>query len=80
MCARAAQVRSLGALLNVPEPFLKRHPFPGPGMAVRVLGDVTAEGALEVRPVRLIPAVRSIWAVRSVSLALGVAMEARRER
>ena len=41
------EVRALGALLNVPAPFLQRHPFPGPGLAVRVLGDVTAEGALE---------------------------------
>ncbi|KAL5701428.1 GMP synthase (glutamine-hydrolyzing) [Ranunculus cassubicifolius] len=42
------EVRELGKILNVPEGFLKRHPFPGPGLAVRVLGDVTQGNALEV--------------------------------
>ena len=41
-------MRKLGAILSVPEGFLKRHPFPGPGLAVRVLGDVTEGNALEV--------------------------------
>ena len=38
----------MGSILNVPDSFLKRHPFPGPGLAVRVLGDVTQGNALEV--------------------------------
>ncbi|AQK47450.1 GMP synthase [glutamine-hydrolyzing] [Zea mays] len=42
------EVRKLGGILNVPDSFLKRHPFPGPGLAVRVLGDVTQGNALEV--------------------------------
>lgn len=42
------KVRQLGRILNVPEPFLKRHPFPGPGLAVRVLGDVTDGNALDI--------------------------------
>eukprot|EP00854_Cymbomonas_tetramitiformis_P021922 gene21922-26397_t len=41
------EVRALGAIMHVPVDFLKRHPFPGPGLAVRVLGDVTADGAME---------------------------------
>ncbi|KAG9452073.1 hypothetical protein H6P81_004977 [Aristolochia fimbriata] len=42
------EVRRLGRILNVPDSFLKRHPFPGPGLAVRVLGDITEGNALEV--------------------------------
>lgn len=38
----------MGRILNVPEAFLKRHPFPGPGLAVRVLGDVTEGNALDI--------------------------------
>lgn len=34
--------------MDVPEGFLKRHPFPGPGLAVRVLGDVTEGNALDI--------------------------------
>lgn len=37
------EVRKIGGLLGVPEEILRRHPFPGPGMAVRIVGDVTPE-------------------------------------
>ena len=37
------EVRILGSKLNVPDSILKRHPFPGPGLAVRMPGSVTKE-------------------------------------
>lgn len=37
------EVRAIGALLDVPREILGRHPFPGPGLAVRCLGEITAE-------------------------------------
>jgi len=37
------EVRAVGAELGLPPDFLGRHPFPGPGLAVRILGEVTAE-------------------------------------
>lgn len=37
------EVRALGRLLDIPAPLVQRHPFPGPGLAIRILGPVTRE-------------------------------------
>jgi len=37
------EVRRVGAALNMPDYILKRHPFPGPGLAIRLLGAITRE-------------------------------------
>lgn len=37
------EVRQLGKLLGIPDEILNRHPFPGPGLAIRILGEVKEE-------------------------------------
>lgn len=37
------EVRRVGQELGMPERLIRRHPFPGPGLAVRILGDITPE-------------------------------------
>lgn len=37
------EVRKIGAELGIPASMLGRHPFPGPGLAIRILGEVTPE-------------------------------------
>jgi GMP synthase (glutamine-hydrolysing) len=37
------EVRRVGAELGIPGDLLQRHPFPGPGLAIRILGEVTEE-------------------------------------
>ncbi|MGI9568079.1 MAG: glutamine-hydrolyzing GMP synthase [Nitrosopumilus sp.] len=44
------EVRKIAKLLNVPEKLFMRHPFPGPGLAVRIIGEVT-QAKLEIAKV-----------------------------
>lgn len=37
------EVRRVGHALNIPGEIINRHPFPGPGLAIRIIGDVTPE-------------------------------------
>lgn len=37
------EVRRVGAALEIPDNILKRHPFPGPGLAIRIIDDITPE-------------------------------------
>jgi GMP synthase (glutamine-hydrolysing) len=37
------EVREVGALLGLPLGLVNRHPFPGPGLAIRIIGEVTKE-------------------------------------
>lgn len=48
------EVRTIGRDLRIPEDLLRRHPFPGPGFAVRILGEVTEEHLKLLRAADLI--------------------------
>lgn len=37
------EVRNVGRALNIPNTILGRHPFPGPGLGIRILGDITPD-------------------------------------
>lgn len=37
------EVRKLGRVIGLPDEIIRRHPFPGPGLAIRILGEITCE-------------------------------------
>ena len=43
------EVRAVGTALGLPEEMVWRHPFPGPGLAIRIVGEVTAENLETLR-------------------------------
>lgn len=49
------EVRRVGKALHLPGNILRRHPFPGPGLGIRILGDITKE------KVRLLQEVDYVW-------------------
>ena len=70
------EVRAVGRVMGIDAEFLDRQPFPGPGLGVRILGEVTAEKVrllqeadLRVREeVRKLPNFKSIWQAFAVLL------------
>ena len=63
------EVRALGTQLGIPDSIIWRHPFPGPGLAVRILGEVTRErvallqraDAIGMEEIRKAGLYRDIW-------------------
>ena len=72
------EVRTLGQNLGIPEFFLQRHPFPGPGLAVRILGEVNDEkvrilqqaDAIFLEEIRQAGLYNEIWQAFAVLLPL----------
>ena len=70
------EVRNVGRELGLPEEIVARHPFPGPGLAIRVLSDVTKEkldllraaDALYIEGIREAGLYDDIWQAFSVLL------------
>ena len=71
------EVRAIGTQLGLPEPMVWRHPFPGPGLAIRIVGEVTRDRLDVLRAADLIAREeltaagldRSVWQFPVVLLA-----------
>jgi GMP synthase (glutamine-hydrolysing) len=68
------EVRLVGEYLGLPEDVVWRHPFPGPGLAVRIIGDVTPQRLEILRAADeiLIDEIKSAGLYRKISQALAV--------
>ncbi len=68
------EVRSVGEYLGLPEDIVWRHPFPGPGLAVRIIGEVTQQRLQILRAADeiLIDEIKSAGLYRKISQALAV--------
>ena len=68
------EVRLVGEYLGLPEDMVWRHPFPGPGLAVRIIGDITKEklDILRDADAILIEEIRTAGLYRQISQALCV--------
>jgi GMP synthase (glutamine-hydrolysing) len=72
------EVRRIGRDLGMPEEILERQPFPGPGLAVRILGEVTAErvallqeaDAIVVEEIKAAGLYRKVWQSFAVLLPI----------
>ena len=68
------EVRTVGEYLGLPENIVWRHPFPGPGLAVRIIGEVTQQRLQILRAADeiLIDEIKSAGLYRKISQALAV--------
>lgn len=72
------EVRQVGRELGLPEEMVGRHPFPGPGLAIRIIGDVTREGldtlrhvdAIYIEEIRAAGLYDEIWQAFAVLLPI----------
>jgi GMP synthase (glutamine-hydrolysing) len=73
------EVRRLGEELGLPEEFVWRHPFPGPGLGVRILGEVTPDRArlLQLADAIFMDEIRAAGIYREIAQALSVLLPVR---